>query len=160
MPDTQRPDGMIYDRVGNADPAPTWRDYTFADGDFIKPVGEGQYRMQRIPVENDVEYLFLEGLYITWQVTGDDVWMATLLDKAKKAVDYATSDRYRWSQKYQLPKRGYTIDTWDFMHHEDMALTKGDNVVDPDTTTFGVMHGDATGFGGRLPLSGGNVAGG
>ena len=144
--DTQRADGMVYDRVGSANPNPTWRDYTFREGDFIKPVGEGRYRMERIPVENDVEFLFLEGIYCTWKASGDDAWMASMLEAAKKAIAYATSDAYRWSEKFKLLKRGYTIDTWDFMHHDDTKLTKGNNCVDLEKTTFGVMHGDNTGL--------------
>ncbi|NRA37717.1 MAG: hypothetical protein HRU15_06230, partial [Planctomycetes bacterium] len=144
--DTQREDGMIYDRIGTANPNPTWRDFTFAEGDFIKSVGNGRYRMERIPVENDVEFLFLEGVYYTWKACGDDKWMAGILDAAIKAVAYATSDPYRWSEKFQLLKRGYTIDTWDFMHHDDTELTNGNNCVDLEKTVFGVMHGDNTGF--------------
>ena len=137
---------MVYDRVGSANPNPTWRDYTFNEGDFIKPVGEGRYRMERIPVENDVEFLFLEGIYFTWKACGDDAWMARMLEPAQKAIQYATSDVYRWSETFKLLKRGYTIDTWDFMHHNDTKLTKGNNCVDLDKTTFGVMHGDNTGM--------------
>lgn len=144
--DTQRDDGMIFDRCASAHPNPTWRDYTFREGDFIKAVGDGRYRMERIPVENDVEFLFLEGLYYTWKACGDDAWMASMLDHAIKAVDYATSDSYRWSEQFQLLKRGYTIDTWDFMHADDTKLTRGNNCVDLEQTTFGVMHGDNTGM--------------
>lgn len=144
--DTQREDGMVFDRCGNANPNPTWRDYTFREGDFIKAVGDGRYRMERIPVENDVEYLFLEGVYYTWKASGDDAWMASMLDHAIKAVKYACSDEYRWSEKFKLLKRGFTIDTWDFLHHDDGEFTKGDNCVDLEKTTFGVMHGDNTGL--------------
>ncbi|MEO0963742.1 MAG: hypothetical protein AAFY08_01365 [Planctomycetota bacterium] len=147
--DTQRADGMVYDRVAAKAEVQGWRDYAFAPGDFIRTLNSGTadtYTLQRIPVENDVEFLFLECLYRTWQATGDTDWMARHLDCAKRAVAYATTDRYRWSEKFGLPKRAYTIDTWDFMHRDDVKLTQGDNVCDVDRTAFGVMHGDTTGL--------------
>jgi len=68
------------------------------------------------------------------------------LDNAIRAFNYSTSDPYRWSQKYKLLKRGYTIDTWDFQASEDAVITGAHMVVDKDKTRFGVMHGDNTGF--------------
>jgi len=147
--DTQRADGMVYDRIRLKADVQGWRDYTFREGDFVKTLNPGTPNaatMQRIPVENDVEYLFVECLYQTWKATGDTPWMARHLDACVRAVAYATSDRYRWSETFGLLKRGYTIDTWDFLHADDCALTRGDNVVDVEKTTFGVMHGDNTGL--------------
>jgi hypothetical protein len=150
--DFQRSDGMIWDRVGRGlSPYQTWRDHEFADGGFIRTVpGNPQARLERIPVENDVEYLFIEGLYLTWQATGDDAWMRCLLDRAIRAVGYATSDPCRWSRKFELLKRGYTIDTWDFQHEEDAAISGSMMRIDPERTRFGVMHGDNTGMAAAL----------
>jgi len=39
---------------------------------------------KRIPVENDVEYLFIEGIYYTWKATGDDLWMNRGLSQSQK----------------------------------------------------------------------------
>ena len=147
--DTQRSDGMVYDRISPKPTVQGWRDHTFRQGDFIRTLEADSalsYTLQRIPVENDVEFLFIECLYRTWQATGDTPWMSQYLNHAIRAVAYATSDRYRWSQKFGLLKRGYTIDTWDFMHADDVTLTMGDNVCDPNITTFGIMHGDNTGM--------------
>ena len=147
--DSQREDGMIYDKVKEMAHSDLqfWRDHEFAKGDFIKKVpGNPTRRWQRVPVENDVEYLWIEGLYYTWKATGDNEWMAQYLDSALKAVGYSTSDRYRWSEKYKLLKRGYTIDTWDFQHTEDIARSGSSMKVDPDKTIFGVMFGDNTGM--------------
>ncbi|NOU37027.1 MAG: hypothetical protein HOO88_09700 [Kiritimatiellaceae bacterium] len=147
--DTQRADGMVYDRIASKPDVQGWRDHSFKPGDFVRTVNPGTSQsatLQRIPVENDVEYLFIECLYFTWKATGDTGWMARYLDNAIRAVKYATTDPYRWSKRFQLLKRGYTIDTWDFMHDDDVSLTTGDNVVDIDKTTFGVMHGDNTGM--------------
>jgi len=144
--DYQQPNGMIWDLLHPGVPYQMWRDHTFKKGQFIQWVENGEKRFQRIPVEMDVEFLFIEGLYYTWKATGDTEWMAGLLDKAIKAYEYDTTDRYRWSEKYQLLKRGYTIDTWDFMSSYDTHQLGGDNVVDPDKNVMGIMHGDNTGM--------------
>jgi hypothetical protein len=121
--DSQREDGMIWDKCKQMlhSSLQTWRDWEFDYGDFIRKIpGNPKRRWQRIPVENDVEFLFLEGLYYTWKACGDDEWMKGLLDNAIRAVRYATTDTdYRWSEKFQLLKRGYTIDTWDFQSEDD-----------------------------------------
>ncbi len=143
----QRDDGMIWDNIHRRGKAPNMWEQRFAYGDFIRKVENDTLEFKRIPVENDVEFLFLEGLYYTWKATGDDDWMAGHLDKALKALHYSTHDRYRWSEKYQLLKRGYTIDTWDFQNEEDAALSGGDPMrVEPGKTRFGVMFGDNTGM--------------
>jgi hypothetical protein len=147
--DSQREDGMIYDRVTEVAGVQGWRDYGFGPGGFIKRANTDRalnVQFQRVPVENDVEFLFLECLYFTWKATGDTEWMSRYLDNAIKAVAYSTSDPYRWSEKFGLLKRGYTIDTWDFMHEADCEVSSGNNIVDVDKTTFGVMFGDNTGM--------------
>lgn len=147
--DSQREDGMIWDKCKKMlhSDLQNWRDHEFAEGDFIRKIpGHPQRRWQRIPVENDVEYLFVEGLYYSWKATGDDAWMSRYLDHCLRAVRYGTSDRYRWSQKHQLLKRGYTIDTWDFQHKEDVAISGSAMRVDPDRTRFNVFYGDNTGM--------------
>jgi len=145
--DTQREDGMVFDKVDkDSSFRPTHRDHWFGPGGFIRKADDGSRRMERIPVENDVEYLFVEGLYYTWKATGDTRWMAGLLDNAIRALRYSATDPYRWSEKYGLLKRGFTIDTWDFQAEEDAAITGYTMVVDKDRTRFGVMHGDNTGF--------------
>src|SRR5690606_14646109 len=39
--DTQRADGMIYDRIAPKANVQGWRDYTFANGDFIRTLDSG-----------------------------------------------------------------------------------------------------------------------
>lgn len=143
--DYQREDGMIWDRIEKCGPEVTWRDHTFSYGDFIRTVDD-VWRFERIPVEADVEYLFIEGLYFTWKACGDDAWMIGLLDHALRAVHYALHDPYRWSAVHQLIKRGFTIDTWDFQADQDAARTTGPMEVFLDRTRFGIMHGDNTGM--------------
>lgn len=144
---TQREDGMIWDNVYPRNQEKNWWDKRFRYGDFIREAEDGLLEFKRIPIENDVEYLFIEGLYYTWKATGDDTWMQAHLDKALKAIAYATTDRYRWSEKHQLLKRGFTIDTWDFQSDEDAALVGGDiMVVELNKSRFGIMFGDNTGM--------------
>ncbi|MFW5728654.1 MAG: hypothetical protein ACOCYG_03240, partial [Spirochaetota bacterium] len=51
------------------------------------------------------------------------------------------------SEKFQLLRRPYTIDAWDFTSDYDAAITNGDFMdADLEKTTFGVMHGDSTGM--------------
>lgn len=115
---SQREDGMIWDNVYPRDGRPNYWDVRFTEGNFIRPFADGSSEFKRIPVEADVEYLFVEGLYYTWKATDDDGWMAASLDTAIRALEYSLTSPYRWSEKYQLIKRGYTIDTWDFQSEE------------------------------------------
>jgi len=150
--DSQREDGMIWDNHHDRNTEHNYWEQRFGYGDFIKIINDGKNEFKRIPAENDVEYLFLEGIYYTWKATGDDTWMESMLDKAMKAVDYSTTSPYRWSEKYGLLKRGFTIDTWDFQAAEDADISTGEgNPPDPmvvklGNTRFGVMFGDNTGM--------------
>ena len=144
--DSQREDGMIWDNIYPRTKNRNYWDWAFEYDNFIMPIENSTFEFRRIPVEADVEFLFLEGLYYTWKATGDDAWMVSRLDNALKALKYCTTDPYRWSEKYQLVKRGFTIDTWDFLADEDAAISGGMMIVDKDKTNFGIMHGDNTGI--------------
>jgi hypothetical protein len=144
---TQREDGMIWDNIyPSSGDVPSHWEWRFAYGDFYRKLEDGQFELKRIPVENDVEYLYIEGIYYTWKATGDDAWMRGKLDSAVRAVHYSTSDPYRWSETFGLLKRGFTLDTWDFQSEEDVAISGDAMVVRLGESRFGVMHGDNTGF--------------
>ena len=143
---TQQSSGMIWDNVYPRTREENWWDTQFSYDGFIQTVEDGTLEFKRIPVENDVEYLFVEGLYYTWKAVGDDRWLADTLDAACKALEYSVSSPYRWSSKYKLLKRGYTIDTWDFQTEEDSALSGMTMVIDREKTRFGIMFGDNTGY--------------
>jgi len=150
--DSQRGDGMIWDNYNKRPEEGDYWEQRFDYGGFVQVVDRGRQEFRRIPVENDVEYLYIEGIYYTWKATGDHPWMVKQLDRALKAVRYSTSDPYRWSEKYKLLKRGYTIDTWDFQNDEDAGISTGpDHYADPMViklpyTRFGIMFGDNTGM--------------
>lgn len=147
---TQRPSGMIWDNVYPRSASPNAWDLRFSKGGFIEPFEDGSAEFKRIPVEADVEYLFVEGIYHTWKALADDHWMAQLLDSGIAALDYSLTSAYRWSEKFQLIKRGYTIDTWDYQPRgfgtRSGLMPDDPMVIDPATTQFGVMYGDNTGY--------------
>jgi hypothetical protein len=104
----------------------------------------------RTPVEADVEYLYVQLIYETWQTTGDTAWMLRMLPSAQKAINYTLTSPQRWAPAQGLVMRPFTIDTWDFEY--------GPTTRDPDTgrpaprhwideqTKWGIFHGDNTGL--------------
>lgn len=143
--DTQREDGMIWENCYPCTPQLDYFDWKFAYGDFVRRIENDFRQLRRAPVESHVEQFFLEALYFTWKATGDTAWMKSRLDCCIKAVHYATSDPYRWSKKYQLMHRGFTIDTWDYTSDDQQKV--GDDsvfVVHLDKSEFGIFHGDNT----------------
>ncbi|MES2517152.1 MAG: hypothetical protein V4585_03525 [Bacteroidota bacterium] len=144
--DYQREDGMVWDNIYPRTKEPNWWDSVLEKGNFIKKIENGRYELKRQPVEADVEYLFVECLYYSWKATGDNDWMRESLDKAIKAITYSTSNTYRWSKKYQLVKRAFTIDTWDFKHEYDTKATDDANMLIDEKTDFGIMFGDNNGL--------------
>jgi hypothetical protein len=142
--ETQREDGMIWENCYPSTPDANYFDWKFARGDFVRRLEGGFRQLRRAPVESHVEQFFLEALYYTWKATGDDEWMKAKLDGAIKAVRYVTSDSYRWSQKYQLVHRGFTIDTWDYVSDDQQKFGGSVFVVYPGESEFGVFYGDNT----------------
>jgi len=147
--DGQRDDGMIYDNYYN--PYHTYTSWLNRFGEkFVKVPDDPKLNSSffvRIPVENMSEFTFLEGVYYVWKATGDDDWMGGRLDNCINAIEYSTSDAYRWSKKFKLLKRGYTIDIWDFLPEQDAAQFGGDFMMaDPEKSKFGVMYGDNIGI--------------
>ena len=71
------------------------------------------------------------------------------LSSAEKALDYALNDPARWSNRFGLLKRAYTIDSWDFAVEDeympDLGITNT-MIIDPYKTKFGVFFGDNTGY--------------
>lgn len=145
--DTQREDGMVWDNFHfHEEKKWCYWEARFAYGEFMRLSPDKTIEYKRIPVENDVEYLYIEGIYYTWKACGDDGWMASFLDSAIKAFDYSVNTAYRWSEKFGLLKRGYTIDTWDFQSSFDVERSGDPMTIDFDRTEFNIMHGDNTGF--------------
>ena len=108
----QRADGMIWSFVGDEE---NQRGYFFS---AYGPYGYAKIDSGRLfvrqPVENHNESNFVDALYLAWKGSGDDAWMASHLDAAQRALDYSVTDPARFSTRFQLLKRAYTIDSWDF----------------------------------------------
>ena len=102
-------------------------------------------RMLRVPTEADLEYLAVIGVYRSWLATGDDEWLKSCLPILEHGLDYMTSHPWRWDSEHQMPKRAYTIDTWDFDARDDLEEIHWPGKID-DKTHFGIMHGDVGGL--------------
>ena len=82
-----------------------------------------------------------EAAHLYWRMTGDDRWMASVLPKLEKAINWQTSDPQHWNAEYGLCIRPFTIDTWDFV---PMASTGQDRRIHP-WEPMPAFHGDNTG---------------
>ena len=93
----------------------------------------------RLELEADVEYLVVEGAVTVYKATGDEEWIKSVLPALEKGINYMTSDEKRWSKEYGVIKRGFSVDTWDFMDTQEDIRFLSDN------TPMSVMHGDNSG---------------
>lgn len=143
---TQRADGMIWSFVAQ-DEGPEYFDTAYGKYGYVRR--DGKILFVRQPAENHVEYLYVNLIYQCWKASGDDQWMTKSLDSAMRALDYSTNDRSRWSTKFGLLKRAYTVDSWDFQIEDkylpDLGIG-GNALIDPDRTKFGIFYGDNTGY--------------
>ncbi len=103
----------------------------------------------RIPVEADLEYLAVEGVYQAWKATGDSDWMAAQITALERGLKHLTSHKWRWSPEYGLVKRPFTPDTWDFTNFYDAGdhfKTNCEIRRMDDTVPFCIFHGDQSGL--------------
>ena len=94
----------------------------------------------RIELENDIEYLFVEGVKNVYQATGDDEWAKEMLPHMEKGINYLFECPKRYDKETGLLKRVFTIDTWDFDH-----IYKGLDRNIYEDSPMSIMHGDNTG---------------
>ncbi len=151
MLDVQGPDGILYDYVRRPDIVFEHRVEVF-EPRYIRYTEGDEYGYQRLPTEADLEYLLVEGVYQAWQARGDNDWMARQLPALERALHYVMNDPLRWSTRYGLVQRPYTIDTWDFkdcghnfeeLQHEQ--VTEANFNTHPGTPMC-IMHGDNSGM--------------
>ena len=135
--DTQREDGMFYELVKQLDDG----HWTMVDDTSRVLFPEDNLALARLDLEADVEYVTVEAAHLYWRMTGDDQWMASVLPKLEKAINWQTSDPQHWSAEYGLCIRPFTIDTWDFV---PMASTGQDRRIHP-WEPMPAFHGDNTG---------------
>ena len=87
--------------------------------------------------------------YKHWKASGDNEWMKATLESAARALDYCVTDSIRWSKRFQLLKRPYCIDSWDFQVNDEYtpyAPISPTMVVVPGKTRYGIFFGDNTGY--------------
>ena len=142
--ETQREDGMIWENCYPATPDKNFFDWKFNYDGFIRRFGDGFWQLRRAPVESHVEQYFVEGMYATWKATGDTDWMKGRVDNAVRALRQVTQSPYRWSEKYQLMHRGFTIDTWDYVSDDQQRFGGSVFMVYLGKSEFGIFHGDNT----------------
>ena len=103
----------------------------------------------RKEVESDVEFLYIQGVYEAWQMTGDDQWLQSHLPALRRAATYITTNPLRWNANRGLVRRPYTIDMWDFAYGPTTISPDGKPAprhwIEPDTI-WGTFHGDNTGL--------------
>ena len=133
--DTQRADGQFFELVKQMDDF-HWK---MVDEDCRRLYPADNLSLVRLELEADVEYLVVEGAWTYYKTTGDDDWLRRVLPALEKGIDYQTSDPKRWSAKFGLVTRPYTIDTWDFT--ADYSSQTNRRVLG----TMCAMHGDNTG---------------
>ena len=145
MREAQRDDGMIWSFVEHM-PMDYFRTRDAKTG-YTQKVGDKYFVRQ--PTENHPEYIFVKTIYQCWKASGNDLWMQKNLEAASRALDYCMKDPARWSKRYGLLKRVYTIDSWDFQVEDeylpDLGITNT-MIIDPEKSKFGVFFGDNTAY--------------
>ncbi|HWQ13600.1 MAG TPA: hypothetical protein VNL77_12410 [Roseiflexaceae bacterium] len=128
-----------------------FRDAQAPDGSFPDFLARPHVAPQayRTPVEADVEYLYVQGVYECWQACGDDAWLRGHLGAMRRAITYTLQHPQRWDAQRGLVKRPFTIDTWDFevgptIPHPITGEPSPRHWID-ERTIWGVFHGDNTG---------------
>ncbi|MBC8005915.1 MAG: hypothetical protein H7X84_10610 [Verrucomicrobia bacterium] len=119
------------------------------DNEFYFVDVENQVFFFRMPIEADLEYLLVEGVYTNWQTSGDKAFLKQWLPTLVKGMKYEMTDPLRWSSQHLLVKRPYSIDTWDFTSEPD-SLKSVDRLLyhigNTLETPKGIMHGDNSGM--------------
>ena len=119
------------------------------DNEFYFVDVENQVFFFRMPIEADLEYLLVEGVYTNWQTSGNKAFLQQWLPTLVKGLKYEMTDPLRWSSEHLLVKRPYSIDTWDFTSEPD-SLKSVDRLLyhigNTLETPKGIMHGDNSGM--------------
>ncbi len=145
--ETQQPNGMIWSFVNKGDDDSHYFNTAYSPINFFRKDKDTWFVRQ--PVENHVEYNYVNMMYLHWKASGDNNWMKKTLDCAARALDYSVTDSVRWSKRFRLLKRPYCIDSWDFQVDDEYtpkAPISPTMVIVPGKTKFGVFFGDNTGY--------------
>jgi len=145
--ETQRKDGMIWSfvRPGNTDYY--FNETAYGPLNFFKKYDDCWFARQ--PVDNHSDYCYVNMFYKQWKSSGDNEWMKKTIASAALALDYCYTDSIRWSKRFQLLKRPYCIDSWDFQVDDEytpQVPVSQTIVIVPGKTKYGVFFGDNTGY--------------
>ena len=147
LAENQREDGLVW----------SWF-FPRRDSDhFLSSYGPDGYAREigddlvagRQPVENHNEYNFVDAMHTAWKASGDRDWLRRHVDHAVRALDYTLSQPFRYSPKFQLLVRAFTIDSWDFQAVDPYFVEVGTGSsqrIAPGRTKFGVFFGDNHGY--------------
>ncbi len=144
---TQKDNGMIWSFVNPYKSAGDYYETAYKPINFFRR--DSTVWFARQPVENHVEYNYVNLMYQYWKASGNTAWMKTNLESAKRALDYSVTDSVRWSKRFKLLKRPYCIDSWDFQvddKYTPTTLVSPTMVIVPGKTKYGVFFGDNTGY--------------
>lgn len=116
----------------------------YADGSFpdFLPRAPWADTAYRTPVEADVEFVFVQGVYQAWQAGAGDDFARAHLGSMRRALTYTLQDPRRWDAARGLVRRPFTIDMWDYEVAQADAPRHG---IDANTR-WGIFHGDNTGM--------------
>jgi hypothetical protein len=143
----QQPDGMIWSFVNKGEDEYHYYETAYSSINYFKK--DTGVWFVRQPAENHVEYNYVNMIYQHWKASGDDDWMKSNLNCAQRALDYNFTDSARWSKRFQLLKRPYCIDSWDFQVNDEYtpyAPISPTMVIVPGKTKYGIFFGDNTGY--------------
>jgi hypothetical protein len=143
MRTVQREDGMIWSFILEEDHTAYYYRTCYGPFGYVRQYGDRYFVRQ--PSENHPEYIYASTVYQCWKASGDDAWMKQSLASAARALDYCVTDPARWSQRFQLLKRVYCIDSWDFQVEDAYTPKLGltdTMLVHPEKSKFGVFFGD------------------
>ncbi len=146
MREAQREDGMIWSFVEHMSNMDYFKSRDSVMG-YTRKIGDKYFVRQ--PTENHPEYIYVKTIYQVWKSSGDEVWMKKNLNSAQRALDYCMNDPARWSKRFGLLKRVYTIDSWDFQVDDEYTPNIGltnTMIIDPVKSKFGVFFGDNTAY--------------
>jgi hypothetical protein len=145
--ENQQPDGMIWSFVNKGEDDYHYYETAYSPINYFKK-DKGAWFVRQ-PAENHVEYNYVNMMYQHWKASGDDDWMKKNLNCAQRALDYNVTDSVRWSKRFQLLKRPYCIDSWDFQVDDEYtpyAPISPTMVIVPGKTKYGIFFGDNTGY--------------
>ncbi len=138
--ETQRSDGQFYELIKQMDD----EHWAFVDENCRIFYRDDNLALVRLEIEADIEYLVVEGAVYYYRTNGDDRWLEKALPRLEKSIEYMCSDEKRFDREHGLIKRGYTIDTWDFVNEIPNDNPSFNRKIE-ERTPMAIMHGDNSG---------------